>query len=107
MTILNRCDHAISYNTAIETEMSYTHFEKNLVVPLGIHTIDGLHSHVTFDNFDRFVNTCGGEDTLHDTVRIVYQMDSTRSISAAEKFVVKVFFPNFLLGLKIAMSTPL
>ncbi|VVC93252.1 unnamed protein product [Leptidea sinapis] len=40
----------------------------------------GCHSrrvtHVAFDNFDRFVDTATGKDTLHDTVGIIYQFHS-------------------------------
>lgn len=67
--------------------MTCTHFEENSVVPPGIHDIDGHHTHVAFDNFDRFVDTCGGKDTLHDTVGIIYQIDDVRSIATAEDFV--------------------
>ena len=32
-----------------------------------------LGTGVAFDNFNRFVETLSGKDTLHDTVGIVYQ----------------------------------
>ena len=35
---------------------------------------DSMHSSgVAFDNYDRFVETFSGKDTLHDTVGIAYQ----------------------------------
>nr|CAI5838229.1 unnamed protein product [Callosobruchus analis] len=50
-----------------ETEITYTHTASDSVISPGIQTMDGLHTHVAFDNFDRFVDTCGGKDTLHNT----------------------------------------
>lgn len=32
-----------------------------------------LNTGVVFDNFDRFVETHNGKDTLHDTVGIIFQ----------------------------------
>lgn len=32
-----------------------------------------LDSGFAFDNFHRYVETCDGEDTMHDTVRISFQ----------------------------------
>lgn len=73
--ILNRMGHSISYNVIeeIETELAYGSLDTR-VLPGGL--IDGvptLHTHVAFDNFDRYVETASGKDTLHDTVGIVYQ----------------------------------
>lgn len=78
LTILNRYGHTIGYNLAeeIETEMTYSSQNTNDVVPAGISRVDGLSTHVAFDNFDRFVGTATGKDTLHDTVGIIYQFRS-------------------------------
>lgn len=78
LTILNRYGHTIGYNLAeeIETEMTYSSVQENNVVPAGISRVDGLSTHVAFDNFDRFVDTATGKDTLHDTVGIIYQFSS-------------------------------
>lgn len=35
-----------------------------------------LNTALAFDNYDRFIETVGGKDTLHDTVGIVYQSKS-------------------------------
>ncbi|GBP70317.1 Chimeric ERCC6-PGBD3 protein [Eumeta japonica] len=35
--------------------------------------VDLVNKYVAFDNFDRFVDTLTGKDTLHDTVGIIYQ----------------------------------
>lgn len=75
LTILNRYGHTIGYNLAeeLETEMTYSSQKENNVIPAGISRVDGLSTHVAFDNFDRFVDTATGKDTLHDTVGIIYQ----------------------------------
>lgn len=78
LTILNRYGHTIGYNLAeeIETEMTYCSVQENNIIPAGISRVDGLSTHVAFDNFDRFVDTATGKDTLHDTVGIIYQFRS-------------------------------
>lgn len=78
LTILNRYGHTIGYNLAeeIETEMTYSSQKENNVIPAGISRVDGLSTHVAFDNFDRFVDKPTGKDTLHDTVGIIYQFRS-------------------------------
>lgn len=39
-----------------------------------------LHTHLAFDNFDKFVETSSGKNTLHDTVGIVYQNKTEENI---------------------------
>lgn len=46
------------------------------MIPVGISRVDGLTTLVAFDNYDRFVDTATGKDTLHDTVGIIYQFRS-------------------------------
>lgn len=41
--------------------------------PEVINKTSNLSTGVAFDNFDRFVETKTGKDTLHDTVGIIYQ----------------------------------
>ncbi|CAG5044038.1 unnamed protein product [Parnassius apollo] len=60
----------------IETEMTYSSQNENNAIPAGISRVDGLSTHVAFDNFDRFVDTATGKDTLNDTVGIIYQFRS-------------------------------
>lgn len=81
MTMLNRYGHAISYNLAeeLETEMTYTSVKDNNIIPTGIIPTDGCSTHVAFDNFDRFVDTTSGKDTMHDTVGIIYQFPPTQA----------------------------
>ena len=39
---------------------------------------------LAFDNFDRFVETLSGKDTLHDTVGIAYQISTKDQCQGAE-----------------------
>ena len=47
--------------------------EEGRVTLYGMSLNPSLCSEVAFDNFDRFVETATGKDTLHDTVGIAYQ----------------------------------
>lgn len=74
--ILNRMGFCISYTAIeeIETELAYGISVQNHILPYGMEpNCEGLRTHVAFDNFDKFVETVNGKDTLHDTVGIVYQ----------------------------------
>ncbi|KMQ91148.1 hypothetical protein RF55_9017 [Lasius niger] len=75
LTILNKYGHSVGYTVAeeLETEMTYTAYENNKLIPPGIRPIKELSTHVAFDNYDRFDETFSGKDTLHDTVGIIYQ----------------------------------
>ena len=76
LEMLNRYGHCISYHTAeeIETEMTFGTREANQVTPHGMIRNPQYGTGVAWDNFDRFVETESGKDTLHDTVGIVYQL---------------------------------
>lgn len=73
--ILNRLGHSISYTSVeeIKTELAYGGAAAYKVLPNGLVASPTLRTQVAFDNFDRFVETSNGKDTLHDTVGIVYQ----------------------------------
>ena len=73
--ILNRLGHSISYNAIeeTETEMTYQVTNSETITPSEIKKSGNLCTGVAFDNFDRYVETLSGKDTLHDTVGIVYQ----------------------------------
>lgn len=76
LNILNRLGYSISYTTVeeLETEIAFGCSAKQQVVPFGLKTHSPhLNTHVAFDNFDKFVETASGKNTLHDTVGIVYQ----------------------------------
>lgn len=74
--ILNRMGHCVSYTVTeeMETELAYACAGNDRILPYGL--IDSnprLHTHVAFDNYDKYVETSTGKDTLHDTVGIAYQ----------------------------------
>lgn len=75
LSVLNRYGHCISYTKAeeLETEMAYTAYNNNRLIPPGIKIARNLSTHLAFDNNDRFVETDNGKDTLHDTVAIIIQ----------------------------------
>lgn len=75
LNILNKYGHSISYTVAeeLETELTYSAYERNNIIPPGITPRNDLFTSVAFDNYDRFVETLSGKDTLHDTVGIIYQ----------------------------------
>ena len=80
LDILNRLGHCISYHLVeeIETELAYWSLEEKRLTPYGMSLDPKNAQGVAFDNFDRFVETLNGKDTLHDTVGIVYEGTSRR-----------------------------
>lgn len=79
--ILNTLGVSISYSLVyeIETELAY-HESNSSLLPMGIKAkMPNLCSGLAFDNYDRYVETASGRDTLHDTVGIMYQNISTDS----------------------------
>ncbi|KAG5865424.1 hypothetical protein JTB14_004463 [Gonioctena quinquepunctata] len=75
LSLINKLGHCICYNVVegLETEASYTSVGRSELYPSNVHLRDDLHTGVAFDNFDRFVETIDGKDTLHYTVGIIYQ----------------------------------
>ncbi|CAG9763477.1 unnamed protein product [Ceutorhynchus assimilis] len=75
INILNRYGHICSYNTLeeFETEVTIISVERSKICPDDIILSPHLCTGVAFNNFDRFVDTRTGKDTLHDTVGIIYQ----------------------------------
>lgn len=74
--ILNRMGFCISYTIAeeLETELAYGSSMKERILPDGlIANRPELRTHLAFDNYDRYVETATGKDTMHDTVGIVHQ----------------------------------
>ncbi len=74
--VLNRYGHCVSYSIVqeIETELIYSSVANSRLLPDGLHLLPFLHiTGVGFDNFDLFVDTLSGKETLYDTVGIVYQ----------------------------------
>ncbi|XP_044730781.1 uncharacterized protein C2orf42 [Chrysoperla carnea] len=73
--VIHRYGHCISYPAVeeLETEATYTSIQQSSICPEAIVKSPHLCTGVAFDNFDRFVETNSGKDTLHDTVGIIYQ----------------------------------
>ena len=76
--LLNRMGHCINYHgvTEIETEMTYESRNRSQYTPYGMDLVETVGTGVAWDNYDRFVETSSGKDTLHDTVGITYQIQS-------------------------------
>lgn len=55
----------------IETEARFPFTERNHICQEEIVRSDKLCTELAFDNFDRFVDTTTGKDTLYDTVGIM------------------------------------
>ena len=74
--LLNRLGHCSSHNVieGIETELTFSANASRQLTPHGMKLSKDLGLGVAFDNFDRFVETSSGMDTLHDTVGITYQI---------------------------------
>lgn len=74
--ILNRIGVSISYNLVeeIETEMAFKISQKVNYLPDGLIAENpNLCTMAAFDNYDRYVETLDGRNTLHDTNGIVIQ----------------------------------
>lgn len=84
--IINRYGHCISYQgiEELETESTYTSIAKSSLCPENIKKTPDLCTGVAYDNFDRFVETRNGKDTLHDTVGIIYQNIDLSTIDISE-----------------------
>lgn len=92
INILNRMGHCISYTltAALETELAYGCASQTHILPYGLSPNPNLRTHVAFDNFDKFVETATGKDTLHDTVGIVYQNTCTENTDIINAIPVDV-----------------
>lgn len=76
INILNRMGYSVSYSVVeeLETELAFGGSLLKRTLPNGlIANHPELRTHLAFDNYDRYVETSTGKDTLHDTVGIVYQ----------------------------------
>lgn len=75
LNILNRLGHTASYSVIeeLETELTYSSIETNSFIPDDVVCLPSLGTAVAFDNYDRFVETLSGKNTLHDTVGVLYQ----------------------------------
>ena len=77
--ILSRFGQCIGYHTveAIETDLATDISLRDSVSPDGIQRMPGLCTALAWDNYDEFTNSLSGSGSLHDTVGICYQNNST------------------------------
>ena len=75
INVLNRLGYCLSYTkiSEMETSAAYSRTSKKRLTPSGIECTPTLSSGVAWNNFDRFVETSSGKNTLHDTVGIICQ----------------------------------
>ncbi|KAJ8681804.1 hypothetical protein QAD02_017596 [Eretmocerus hayati] len=75
VNLLNRSGHCVNYSALeeFETELAYTSLARSALCPNNILLRNDLNTGVAWDNFDRFVETATGRDTLHCTNGIIYQ----------------------------------
>ncbi|KYN19744.1 hypothetical protein ALC57_07897 [Trachymyrmex cornetzi] len=75
LNIVNSYGHCCSYNVVeeLETEATFASTDRTEICPCDIQLKSDLKTGVAYDNFDRFVETIDGKDTLHDTVGIIFQ----------------------------------
>ena len=74
LQILNRYGYCSSYSTIqeIETELTFEANKRQEILPYGMEL--GINdTGIAWDNYDCFVETKDGKNTLHDTVGISYQ----------------------------------
>lgn len=87
--LMNKFGHCCSYNVVEELETEVTSSACNAfnVSPEDAILAPNYCTGVAFDNFDRFVETTSGKDTLHDTVGIFYQniSDIDSSVSSESR----------------------
>ena len=58
----------------LETELTFEANKNNKETPFGMKTTPEVNTGIAWHNFDRFVETKSGKDTLHNAVGFAYQM---------------------------------
>ena len=73
--MLNRYGNCVSYTTTeeLETELTFTATSASKISLADLVPDSSLTVGMAYDNFDWFVETLSGKNTLHNTVGIVYQ----------------------------------
>ena len=76
---INRLGHCASYSTIeeLETELTFEVTREKRLTPNGMSLNSANKISVAFDNFDIYVETISGKDTLHDTAGIAYKTSSS------------------------------
>ena len=74
--ILNRMCDCVSYSSVekLENELTFKVNKNSKETSFRMETTTEFNTGIAWDNFDRFVETKSGKDTLLDTVGIAYQM---------------------------------
>ncbi|CAH0558581.1 unnamed protein product [Brassicogethes aeneus] len=75
VTMNGKYGHCCSYRVLeeLETEATFAAARRSVLCPEDIIPSKNLCTGLAFDNFDRFMDTATGNDTLHDTVGIIFQ----------------------------------
>lgn len=73
--ILNRYGHCCSYTVVeeIETEATFNSTDETQICPDDIKEKPNQCTGLAYNNFNRYVETLTGKNTLHDTVGIIFQ----------------------------------
>ena len=89
--ILNKLGHCDNYHSVeeIEIEMTFEANKEGVLTPHGMTCNPVLGSGLSWDNFDRFVTTVTGTDTLYDTVGIAYQARFKDNIDVANELTIQ------------------
>lgn len=96
MEILNWLGHTIQ---ELETELTFPTTNIDSCTPIGTILNSEQATGVTFDNFDRFVETLTGKDTLHSTVDIAYH-SSIQQLRLCSNNSVDNSSADFKIGVK-------
>lgn len=75
LRILNRLGHSLSYDEvkSLETEFAYTAEVNDTDAPYDVDLNPNRGTGLAWDNYDVYMDTIDGKDTLHATVGICYQ----------------------------------
>ena len=91
----------LNYNLVekIETELTYAANEKDILTPSGMNIDANACTGLAFDNYNRFVGTLTGKDTLHDTVGIAYETvkldNAIDNNPSTNQGMVETFWANY------------
>ncbi|CAH1115753.1 unnamed protein product [Psylliodes chrysocephalus] len=82
--IIHRYGHCISYPGVEELKSTFYSVQKSTICPKVIRKNPNLCTGIAFDNFDRFIETKSGKDTLHDTVGVIYRNEDPNTLHETE-----------------------
>ena len=76
LNVLDRYGHSISYTAAeeIETELKCEGTKENFLIPNDMKAGENTSVGLAFDNYNRYMESFSGKNTLHDTLCIAYQL---------------------------------